>query len=170
MGSTNEIVENWNFGLDFPELPANLIERPHLLRTMVEALSSEAPILFLEGDEGDGATTTLAQFCHSYSHQTFSLFIKPASRITYGLEYLRLALAEQFCWYVYGEALRKDVLSVSEFEDLRLKTLRHRRNQVLYFVIDGLHQIPIEDRSIISQIFRELLPTGLPSCRFIVTG
>ncbi|CAI10629.1 hypothetical protein p2A209 (plasmid) [Aromatoleum aromaticum EbN1] len=170
MGATTEIVENWNFVTDFPELPGNLIERPHLLLTMAEALSSEAPILFLEGEEGDGATTTLAQFCHLYPTQTFSLFIKPASRITYGLEYLRLALAEQFHWYVYGETLRKDLLSVSEFEDLRLKALRHHRSQVLYFVIDGLHQIPLEDRSVISQVFKELLPTGASRCRFIVTG
>lgn len=170
MGATNDLVENWNLVTDFPDLPDNLITRPHLLLTMAEALSSEAPILFLEGEEGDGATTTLAQFCHSYPNQTFSLFIKPASRITYGLEYLRLALAEQFHWYVYGETLRKDLLSISEFEDLRLKALRHRRPQTLYFVVDGLHQIPAEDRSVISDVFKELLPTGASRCRFIVTG
>ena len=85
MNSTEELVENWNLVADFPELPENLIARPHLLSTMADALSSEAPILFLEGEEGDGATTTLAQFCRSYPNQSFSLFIKPASRITYGL-------------------------------------------------------------------------------------
>lgn len=170
MGTPTEIVENWNFVIDFPDLPANLIERPHLLRTMADALSNEAPILFLEGEEGDGATTTLAQFCRSFPNQTFSIFIKPASRITYGLDYLRLALAEQFHWYVYGERLTKDLLTISEFEDLRLKTLRHRRPETIYFVIDGLHQIAVEDRSIIAQVFKELLPTGAPRCRFIVTG
>lgn len=168
--TVTEIAENWNFAADFPELPTNLIERPHLLRTMVEALSSEAPILFLEGDEGDGATTTLAQFCRAYPDQTFSLFIKPASSLTYGLEYLRVALAEQFHWYVYGEALRKDLLSVSEYEDVRLKVLRRDRTSVLYFIIDGLHQIPVEDRAVISQVFKDLLPTGAAKCRFIVTG
>lgn len=170
MNSTEELVENWNLVADFPELPENLIARPHLLSTMADALSSEAPILFLEGEEGDGATTTLAQFCRSYPNQSFSLFIKPASRITYGLEYLRLALAEQFHWFVYGDTLQKDLLSVSEFEDLRLKALRHRRPQVLYFVVDGLHQIPAEDRSVVSEVFKELLPTGASRCRFIVTG
>lgn len=165
-----EIAENWNFAVDFPELPTNLIERPHLLRTMVEALSSEAPILFLEGEEGDGATTTLAQFCRAYPDQTFSLFIKPASTLTYGLEYLRLALAEQFHWYYYGETLQKDLLSVSEFEDLRLKVLRKDRAKIIFFVIDGLHQIPVEGRGVISQVFKDLLPTGASKCRFIVTG
>jgi len=165
-----EIPGNWNFAADFPELPTNLIERPHLLRTMVEALSNEAPILFLEGDEGDGATTTLAQFCRAYPDQAFSLFIKPASSLTYGLDYLRLSLAEQFHWYYYGEALRKDLLSVSEFEDLRLKVLRKDRKKVRFFIIDGLHQIPVEDHDVISQVFKELLPTGASNCRFIVTG
>ena len=168
--NTVQLVENWNFAADFPELPENLIERPHLLRTMTEALSSEAPILYLEGEDGDGATTTLAQFCRTYPNQTFSLFIKPASRLTYGLEYLRLTLAEQFHWYKYGETLQKDLLSVSEFEDLRLKALKKERSLTLYFVIDGLHQIPVEDRAVISQVFKELLPTGASKCRFIVTG
>ena len=165
-----EIAEGWNFAADFPELPPNLIERPHLLRTMIEALSSEAPILFLECDDGDGATTTLAQFCRTYPEQSFALFIKPASRVTYGLEYLRLSLAEQFNWYVYGEKLNRDLLSSAEFEDLRLKALRRSRTTVLYFVIDGLHQIPAEDLAVVSSVFKELLPTGVPNCRFIVTG
>lgn len=168
--AAGEIVANWNFSTNFPDLPTNLIERPHLLRTMIEALSSEAPILFLEGDDGDGATIALAQLCRLNAEHTFSLFVKPASRMTYSLEYLRLTLAEQFHWYVYGEALQKDLLSHSEFEDLRLKALRKDRSRTLFFVIDGLHQIPIEDRAVIPQVFKELLPTGMPKCRFIVTG
>lgn len=166
----NQVAANWNFASDFPELAGNLIERRHLLNTMAEALSGDAPVLFLEGEEGDGATTTLAQFCQEYPDQTFALFVKPASSITYGLEYLRLALAEQFHWYCYGETLRKELLSVSEFEDLRLKILRKHRSKILYFVIDGLHQIPAESRSVLTQVFRELLPTGVAKCRFIVTG
>lgn len=165
-----KIAAIWNFAADFPELSSNLIERRHLLSTMAEALSSEAPVLFLEGEEGDGATTTLAQFCHAYPDQSFALFVKPASSITYGLEYLRLTLAEQFHWYCYAETLQKDLLSVSEFDDLRLKVLRKDRTKTLYFVVDGLHQIPAEGRGVLAQVFKELLPTGAPRCRFIVTG
>jgi hypothetical protein len=169
-GTMSDIAENWNFAAEFPNLPENLIERPHLLRTMAEALSREAPLLFLEGDEGDGATTTLAQFCTLYADQTFSMFIKPASSLTYSIDFLRLSLAEQFHWYVYGSTLQKDVVTASEYEDLRIKALRRDKNRILYFVVDGLHQIPSEDRSVLTQVFKEVLPTGVARCRFIVTG
>lgn len=163
-------VHNWNFAPDFPELPLNLIERPHLLQTIVEVLNGETPVLFLEGSEGDGATTTLAQFCCAYPSQSFSLFIKPASRFAYSLEYLRLALAEQFYWYVHGERLSKESLTESEFDNLKIKVLGKERGRTLYFVIDGLHQIPVEDRRVIQSIFTDLLPTGVGRCRLIVTG
>ncbi|WP_296223699.1 hypothetical protein [Ralstonia sp. UBA689] len=165
-----DIVENWNFVADFPETPSPLIERPHLLRSIVEVLNADAPVLFIEGEPGDGATCTLAQFCRSYPDQTFSLFIKPASKLTYSLDYLRLSLAEQFHWYVYGEALRKDRLTGSEYQDLVIKLSRKDKGKELYFVVDGLHQIPVEDRSVIGQVFSELLPTGVRKCRFIVAG
>jgi hypothetical protein len=167
---TQTIVHNWNFAADFPELPPNLIERPHFLQTMVDVLNGETPVLFLEGSEGDGATTTLAQFCHAYPSHSFSLFIKPACRFAYSLDYLRLALAEQFYWYVYGERLSRDALTESDFDSLKLKVLGKERDKTLYFVVDGLHQIPAEDRRVVGSIFADLLPTGLGRCRLIVTG
>jgi len=163
-------IENWNRSGDFPELPSNPIARPHLLRAVIDVLNADAQILFIEGEAGDGATCTLAQFCDAYADQTFSLFIKPASKLTYSLDYLRLVLAEQFHWYVYGEPLRKDKLTRIEYEDLLIKLSRKDRSKSLYFVVDGLHQIPAEDKSVIKQIFLELLPTGAARCRFIVTG
>lgn len=168
--NTSEIVHIWNIAPDFPELPLNLIDRPHFLQTMVDVLSGETPVLFLEGNDGDGATTTLAEFCHAYPSHSFALFIKPASRFAYSLDYLRLALAEQFHWYVYGDSLNKDSLSESEFDRLKLKVLGKERGSTLYFIVDGLHQIPTEDRRIIGSIFTELLPTGVGKCRLIVTG
>ncbi len=168
--NTDGLVHNWNFAPDFPELPPNLIERPHLLQTMVDVLNGETPILFLEGSEGDGATTTLAQFCRGYPSHSFSLFIKPASRFAYSLDYLRLVLAEQFHWYVYGERLNRDALTESEFDSLKIKVLGKERSRQLYFVVDGLHQIPAEDRHVVGSVFTDLLPTGVGRCRLIVTG
>lgn len=170
LASTDPIAHNWNFAPDFPELPINLIERPHLLQTMVDVLSGETLVLFLEGDVGDGATTTLAQFCQAHPSNTFALFVKPASRMAYSLDYLRLVLAEQFHWYVYGESLKKEPLTESEFNSLKLKVLAKERGRTLYFVVDGLHQVPQEDRRLIGSIFSDLLPTGVGRCRLIVTG
>ena len=170
MSHSDSLVYSWNFTRDFPEISPDFIDRPHFLETIVEILSPETRIVFLEGMEGDGATTTLAQFCLKYAKQTFSLFIKPASRFAYSPDYLRLALAEQFYWYVHGASLNKEALDISEFETLVIRMRAKDRNKVLYFVIDGLHQVPAEDQRYVAQIFSEVLPLGVDNCRFIISG
>jgi len=164
------IAQNWNFARNFPEALPEQIYRPHLLETIAEILDADTPIVFLEGEEGDGATTTLAQFCRTYPEHTFALFIRPASRFSYSLDYLRLALAEQMHWYVYGTALNRDSFDESEFDRLVLKIQSKQRSASLFFVVDGLHQIPAEDQRIVEQIFSEVLPIGVGQCRFLITG
>jgi F0F1-type ATP synthase delta subunit len=170
MKKENTLVYNWNFSRDFPEITSDQIDRPNFLETIVEILNQETRIVFLEGEEGDGATTTLAQFCLKYPARSFSLFIKPASRFAYSPDYLRLALAEQLYWYVYGTAINKETLDISEFDTLVLRMRAKERHATLYFVIDGLHQIPTEDHRLVAQIFSEVLPLGVDNCRFIITG
>ena len=51
------IAHNWNFARDFPEASPEEIHRPHLLETIADILGADTPIVFLEGEEGDGATT-----------------------------------------------------------------------------------------------------------------
>lgn len=170
MAEAETVAFNWNFVRDFPDLSNDLINRPHFLETITDILSGENPVVFLEGEEGDGATTTLAQFCKKYPEHSFSLFIKPASRFAYSLDYLRLALAEQFHWYLFGTSLNKEHLDASEFDTLVLRVRRKQRSAALYFVVDGLHQIPAEDQRIVAQIFSEVLPMGVDNCRFLITG
>lgn len=90
----SNLAHIWQFARDFPDLPRDLIDRPHLLETMSDVLLGDSQVVFLEGEEGDGATTTLGQFCKNYPDTTFSLFVKPASRFAYSPDYLRLTLAE----------------------------------------------------------------------------
>lgn len=167
---TPSLAQNWNFSRDFPPLDQDAIDRPYFLETIVNILTSSNPVVFLEGNEGDGATTTLAQFCRSYPDQTFSLFIKPASRFAYSPDYLRLSLAEQFYWYVYGLPLDKPFIDVSEFQVLIHHVRKKKKAVELYFIVDGLHQIPTEDSRMVELIFREVLPIGIDNFRFIIAG
>ena len=164
------IIHNWNFSRDFPQLPEDLINRTHYLDTIANILTAENPIVFLEGDEGDGATTTLAQFCRQYPDNCFSLFIKPASRFAYSLDYLRMALAEQFYWYINGNPKNFEKLDVSEFNNLVLNVRKKQRSAILYFVIDGLNNIPKNDHQAIEQIFSEVIPFGVDNYRFLISG
>lgn len=161
---------NWNFARDFPSIDPVSIDRPDFLETIVNILTSSNPVVFLEGEEGDGATTTLAQFCQKFPDQTFSLFIKPASRFAYSPDYLRLALAEQFQWYISGTSLDKAFLDESEFQTLIHHVRKKKKASTLYFVVDGLHQIPAEDTRLVETIIREVLPIGVDNCRFIIAG
>lgn len=166
---TNTLVE-WNRNVHFPELSDQAIQRPHQLHAIVDALSVEAPALFLEGEPLDGATWALAQFCLLKPDQTFSLFITPASKLTYSVDYLRTVLAEQFSHCLNGTGLPGEIITKSVHDDLFLKVMRRFRKRPMYFVIDGLHQIPEEDSSVVTQIFSDVLQFGFSPCRFIITG
>lgn len=168
--SQQPVSYNWNIARDFPQLQGKIIDRTHLLETIIQVLSEETPVVFLEGEEGYGATTTLAQFCKAYPDCTFSLFIKPASRFAYNLDYLRLSLYEQFHWYLHSTATEREFIDVTEYESLFLKIRRKKRASTLYFVIDGLHQIPSEDQRLVEQIIREVLPVGIDNFRFLISG
>lgn len=169
MSVAEKISSNWNFARDFPRISSGQIQRPHFLETIAGLLDT-ATIVFLEGEEGDGATTTLAQFCQRYPDQTFSLFIKPASRFAYSLDYLRLALTEQFHWYVNGTAFEKATVDQAEYMNLVYKVRKKKKNALLYIVIDGLHQIPSDDAHKVEEIFREVLPLGMDNFRFVIVG
>lgn len=165
-----ELSYGWMLTPGFPDIPINCIERPHMLETVVEILSGDTPVVFLEGEEGDGASTTLAQFCQKYPEQTFALFIKPASRFAYSLGYLRQALADQLQLYTYGIAQEEDILDEGKFQSLLLRAQRKNRGRQLFVVVDGLHQIPPEDKVAVAQIFSDLLPVGVDQFRFLITG
>lgn len=155
---------------DFPDAPAKEVSRHHVLETLAEVTSRDTPVVFLEGGDGVGATTLLSQFCKSGIGVTFSLFIRPASKFAYSASYLMLVLAEQFKWYLDQERLDRDVVDSAEFELLLLKVRKKKRSGIIYFVVDGLHQIPAEDKRAVDQILKEVLPIGIEGFRFLITG
>lgn len=165
----NNLMSNWNLARDFPEMENNQVQRPNFLETIAGILKT-IPIVFLEGEEGDGATTTLAQFCMRYPDKTFSLFVKPASRFSYSVDYLRLILAEQFYWYVAGKSFEEASIDNAEFTALIHQVRKKKKNELLYIVVDGLHQIPQEDAARIEEIFKDVLPIGVENFRFVIVG
>ena len=155
---------------DFPILPQVELKRPHLLDTIKQMLVQDAPIVFLESPEGMGVTTLAAQFALENDRNTFSLFVKPASKFSYNPDFLRLLLAEQFSLWLYGKVLTQDTIDTSEFSSILLKVRRKTKSNPIYFVVDGVHQIPNEDTRFIQQIFSDVLPIGVEPFRFIVSG
>ncbi|RKF50882.1 hypothetical protein BCY88_01540 [Paraburkholderia fungorum] len=99
------------------------------------------------------------------------MFIKPASRIAYSADFIRLVLAEQYTYYLDGVSFDKDVIDESEFNRLQFRLRRRAsRSKPFYFAIDGLHQITKEDFRAIDAIFKEILPIGWEHFKFLVVG
>jgi len=163
------IVNHLSFARNFPKPAEIYIERDHLLDTIAQIPSSEAPVVFLEGPDGAGATTLLAQLAKKYADSSFTLFIKPASRFAYGPDYLRLILAEQIWFFLNGTPLDKEFVDVSQFDGLILQLRKQTRNRTFYFIVDGLHEIVGDDQRV-REIFHEVLPLGIDGFRFVITG
>ncbi|MEA9826489.1 hypothetical protein VDG09_02250 [Xanthomonas campestris pv. raphani] len=155
---------------EFPEIPPGAIERIHVIETISQIATNDVPVVFAEGPEGCGATTLLAQFCIQELHHCFYLFIKPASRFSYSVEYLRRVLAEQYCAYVGRDLLSENAIDVAEYFSLQLAVRKKRGSRPIYFVVDGVQQIPASDEKRIADIFTEVLPLGTPGFRFIIAG
>jgi hypothetical protein len=154
----------------FPIFPSeNLVDRQSFVET-VERMFSEVQVVFLEGEEGFGTTTTAAQFCISYPESSFCIFIKPSSRTTYSPDYLRLTLSEQIVWFLDGCELAEDSIGPVEFRKLIIRLGRKTsKNKPVYFVVDGLHKVQNADQ-IIDEIFRDILPFWQDNIKFLICG
>jgi len=145
----------------------NLVARDHLLTTLAKL---QHAVIFVEGESGCGSTTLLEQFRDAYQPSTFSLFVRPSSKISYSPDYLRIVLAEQFAAYLGVELSSGMGVDESEYRSLLLALRRRKSKQTVYFVVDGLQQIPPGERGVFEEIFSEVLPLGVDGFRLIVVG
>lgn len=154
----------------FPTLPERAVERRHVIETMFELPTEDHSVVFVEGEDGCGATTLLAQFCLASVVPCFHLFVRPHSRFAYSVPYLRFVLAEQFCSYLGRDLPNDSVADDGEFDALLLAVKKKKRGEALYFVVDGLHQVPKEGRRHVKNIFTNVLSIGVEGFRFLITG
>lgn len=168
--NTAPIEDNWNYNSYFPTLKDRQIQRPQVLETIKEVLTSDSPVVFLEGESGIGATTTLAQFTQQNENCTFSIFLNPASRYSYSLEYVKLKLAEQFKIFLDGIPFDKSAIDDGEYASLIHRIRSKFKATPAYFVVDGLAHIPTEDENDIYAILTKALPTGVDGFRFVISG
>jgi len=148
-----------------------LVERDNILDTL-EMMFEETELISVEGDEGIGKTTLLAQFAIRHNTDSISAFIKPSNKWGYDPDIIRYDLCNQLSWILSKEEI-KDPESANEsfFRNCILKLSRRARieNKKYYFIIDGLDEIP-EDSYVIKDMIIDLLPVGIPQFRFLLTG
>ncbi|MBV7552039.1 hypothetical protein KW841_06705 [Pseudomonas sp. PDM28] len=164
------VEQNWNYTSSFPSASEKQIIRRDVLDTISEIFTSKTQIVFLEGDSGIGATSTLAQFVEENEQYTFSIFLNPASRHSYGLEYVKLKIAEQLKLFLDGLPFDKGAIDEAEYSTLLNRTRAKLKGKSGYFVIDGLEHISIEDDSYVATLLSLAFPIGMEGFRFLISG
>ena len=151
----------------FPRLREPLIPRDNILDTIERMFEGEIELVAVEGDEGMGKTTLLAQFSWRHPNHIFSVFLRPASKLGYDPTSVRYDLCCQLLWVLHPDKLCQPEESDEGYLRNRLLELRRRaRRETYYFVLDGLADIPDEGtRNIILDMF----PLG-EGFRFLMSG
>lgn len=166
------IVDITHIAQTFPQPSENEVPRENIWNTVETLFKGDCEVILVEGNEGIGKTTLLAQLAKKHCYNAFSLFIRPVSRFTYDLSNLRFDLCNQVAWLLQ----MKEIRTPSEADEglwnsLAIQLHRHarRKNEIYYFIIDGLSQLP-EDAVGVRTSLLAMLPIGMTQFRFIISG
>lgn len=128
-------------------------------------------VLCLYGDEGVGVTTLLAQFAKQHGENCVSYFNDGLEIIRMDTHVMERCIVSQLYWYVCG---KEENFNSNDADKFSLETLWFnvnrkikRTGKPLYFVFDGLDNIPLEKRESIIQFLRRMYWTN---CKFIFAG
>lgn len=168
----SEIVDITNICKEFPAPVDSEIVRDNMLDLIEQTLSDKVVALIIEGEQGIGKTTILAQFAKRFGLDVICLFIQQYCRIAYASDYLKSVILEQAKWLIHGKMVDIEDASDAEYsKNIRsLQTRAHRRNKDLYFIVDNLEDLIIQDEWVVDHIIKNLLPLGMNRFRFIFTG
>lgn len=156
---------------NFPHTPKNEIKRDNIVSTMETLLSQELNVLIVEGEDGIGKTNLLSQFSRINNENTISIFIEPSNKYAYDLGYLAEVISEQVSWIINGKPLKDDEFNES-YLSINMAKLQRKAKKIgnLYFVLDGLSEIPGNVEYQKRAILHDLLPLGLNEFKFIISG
>ncbi len=169
--SVAEIMDVTKISSTFPFRFGVQIPRDNIHHTLETIFEGDASLIAIEGGEGIGKTTLLAQFAERQLNRCLCMFVKPFSRLAYDSALLRADLCNQMNWIISGgeiPAANPGDQSVYRQFITELQRRARRPGERFYFIVDGLEELPEKDENI--QSILELLPLGLPQFRFLVSG
>lgn len=171
--SIAEIMDVTKICRYFPNEPKPEIIRDSFLET-IEAHFSIYPVVIVEGLEGIGKTTLLAQFCKKHPMNTISIFINPITRSSYDPDQLRLDLLNQVTWLLTKEEIENpegvDIKNMWGLKKWELQRKARNSRQNYFFIIDGLSEIP-EDEAKYRELIIDLFPFGESNeFKFLISG
>jgi hypothetical protein len=167
-----EVLDLPTLSASFPRLVPNTIIRSHVLNGIELYLEGDTDLLFVEGADGIGKTTLLAQYALKNPLTTFSLFVRSTSRWAYDPEILLRDLANQITWLLNKKEIPPDQEIDRSYLRRCFLALQRKAQawKVTYiFIIDGLEEIPEDSIDVREQIL-DMLPFGFSGFKFILTG
>jgi hypothetical protein len=172
VSSSGTIVDLPDQSLNFPPAPSPEIIRDYVVNTLRSLLQDDIYATAIEGAEGIGKTTVLAQFARKHPTTAVSLFISASNRMSYDPDLIRLDIATQvYC------AATGSVLDRSNFDPALLKSyyleLQYKAKltkSLIYFIIDGIDELESAHRPSVIQYLSDILPLGIPQFRFLFSG
>jgi hypothetical protein len=157
----------------FPEKPENEVQRDNMSSTLFSMMKNNLEIVVVEGEEGGGKTTLLAQFARLHGSHTFSIFVRDASRYAWDPIMVAENLHEQIQFALGNPPVRQHAeTDIRTLLRTSIRELHRKANQEkapYYFMVDGLDEIPAEASTEVQQII-ECLPIGLSTFRFLLSG
>lgn len=155
----------------FPELN-HQVHRDNLLDVIDTMFEGDTRVAVVEGTDGIGKTTLLAQFAKRHPHNALSLFVTYTSQWAYDPKALKVNLYNQILWVLYKEEMPasedvEDGWLLNSYLDLNKKGQRNK--ELYYFVLDGLDEFPKKE-DVARQLILNILPIGFSNFRFLLTG
>lgn len=169
--TTASVVRAIDLCPDIPRCEGIEILRDNLLDAVDRIFSSGTSLVVVEGDEGIGVSTFLMQYANRHSRSTVGAFIRPVSRLAYAPDYLRNVLGAQIAWLLEESELGDEQIDQPIYNKLltRLTRLAPKLGHI-DFVVDGILDIPEDDRFAQEHLLRDLLPIGIGNFRFLFSG
>lgn len=166
-----EVIDLHSFCSSFPQKTKNEIKRSNIINTIESYFSNDNNIIIIEGQEGIGKTNLLAQFSVKHCDTSVSLFIKPSSSYGYDQQLLKLDLCDQLVFFNEQttnnfDHLNTDIDAFLKIQIYKAQKKTSRSKKTLYFVIDGLDDIP-NDSQYVRKAILDLLPFDTMGFKFL---
>ena len=159
---------------DFRGFPTGYQYRPHTCKEFTRVLTtdSETNVLCIEARPGIGASSLCAEIFESLDGPAILLIVEAGSRAGYSIPILLSQAVRQASLQLglASEASGQDS-SVGEWHNLLMKLQRRARStrQQLHLIIDGLYQIPLEDRRYLQDVIKDVLSLGVAGIAHVIT-
>jgi len=173
--SNGKIVDTTFFSLGFPTLHSDrIIFRDNYISQIEDYITSEAKVLFIEGEEDSGKTILCSQFIKRNVKNSISVFFNPLNSIDYQVDFFCSNVVNQLK-FILNEDLEtiniEKFISIEEYRQylFQIRKFLKRDDSKIYLIVDGLEDKIKDNQEFISQIF-SLLPFGEDHFRIIISG